>query len=1000
MADNPSELEALRTQIDHLEQNFRAELQALREKIQRLEAAALGTPIGPAHIPTNPAPPAAAPATQPLSADIPVDELTIVFEENPPHGTHASSAGPRARFASVSKWGVSKWGASKWGSQVLQLFGPLGSILAQAGAAYRHYRDQGKAPAFLMTVAGIVAITAGVGYLLQYSFDNFLGPGAKLVIGAVIGVGVIAAAAQLHRTHQHLRDYASSLIGLGVIVVYLCGYFAGPYYGFFPTLGTLGAFAATVALAYWLALRFQTRVVAVVTLGGGIIAPWLVSDPSAIEEVYAGFLVLLTGASLHLARRLSWQPLTHLTFASTVAVIELLALQHGTEGWPLRAAASAHFYLFFYFLLFDGLELKRQPARTSLVMLTSLVAFFVLVSVQTTADPQLLAGLLILNAAVVGVPFFLGFTVGSAARPVFILAAGILLGYGLLSLARFDYLGLLWGIEAVGLIAVGLRYRSAAVYYEGLAILALSSASTLWSGLQWLLDGDVLSALAGNDSGIGSGIGSGSWPFPPAWLAMLGLVAYIEIAGRLLRSVDCEMRLTRSLVPWLYELQGVAGALVWLGLVCMVAPEWIAPLATVPLFSLLYLASTRRLTLVQIVGLLHICFLAAAVTLAGLEVGNFHFSEQPALAKLTRIELFAVFWLLQAFYERFYPQSAFARWARPLRQLFYLLVPMFFLPKLIREAPAYLPLALWGSASIAWVLYRFVRSQPLRVETLLLILVASGFTFVACAASYFDLATSHSYWALGTGLVFFALLTVCEGAFVRVQGHPLRMGLIATSFYFGGSIFAVVFAGFESPTLASAVTAGYFAVLAAGHLRMPFVRPVIKASYTLSTTLVALAIIVSVDTALPNWALLLCYVLALASWGYLLHARRPALRLGHRTSGGPIVQQWLWHTLIGLAYASANAAVFHDALGPATSVCLVVHASTIVFLTLRPRWQRLTWLALTLFVSAGCKVVFYDMEDFSIVEKIIALMAMGTVLLGTAYWFQQMRSRTAAATPA
>ena len=75
-----------------------------------------------------------------------------------------------------------------------------------------------------------------------------------------------------------MHDYASAIIGLGVVVLYLCAYFTGPYYGLTDAAGSFALFAGTVAVGYCLALIFETRVVAVITLVGGIAAPWTLTD--------------------------------------------------------------------------------------------------------------------------------------------------------------------------------------------------------------------------------------------------------------------------------------------------------------------------------------------------------------------------------------------------------------------------------------------------------------------------------------------------------------------------------------------------------------------------------------------------------------------------------------------------------------------------------------------------------------------------------------------------
>jgi uncharacterized membrane protein len=340
-----------------------------------------------------------------------------------------------------------------------------------------------------MTVAGLAAMMAGFGYLLQYSFDNFLGPSAKLELSALIGVAVIVGAARLHRRNERMRDYASALIGLGVTILYLCCYFAGPYFGLVVTSVTFVLYATTVGIAYALALAFHTRVVAVVTLLGGVLAPWLVTEAQQIEDVYPVFAVLLTAASLHLARRLRWEVLVQLTFLATAALQTLVA-DVDPDAWISCASANAHFYLFVCFLLFDGRRATRELTQGGAAVLVGVLVLFVLIATQALTDDDALGVLFVVNAAFIVAPFFLPIVGGGGTRAVFVLSGGVLLGYGILSLTNVDYLGFLWVLEGLALLYVGMRYHTALVRYEGLAALGLGSLSALLVIGEWFLDGE------------------------------------------------------------------------------------------------------------------------------------------------------------------------------------------------------------------------------------------------------------------------------------------------------------------------------------------------------------------------------------------------------------------------------------------------------------------------------------------------------------------------------
>jgi hypothetical protein len=81
------------------------------------------------------------------------------------------------------------------------------------------------------------------------------------------------------------------------------------------------------------------------------------------------------------------------------------------------------------------------------------------------------------------------------------------------------------------------------------------------------------------------------------------------------------------------------------------------------------------------------------------------------------------------------------------------------------------------------------------------------------------------------------------------------------------------------------------------------------------------------------------------------------------------IESWCWYGLIVLGYIWTGGALFGEPYGPASSGCAVLHATTLLFLTLWAPWQALGRLAVVLFVGAALKIDFYDMADFSAVEK-------------------------------
>ena len=140
---------------------------------------------------------------------------------------------------------------------------------------YGHYKSQNKLPVFFMTLGGVVALLFGFGYLMQFAEDIYFE-------FAKIGSGLAAAAVatwwgrRLLVEYERYSEFGSALLGLGLSLVYLSLYTMSesaymPWAG--GAVGVLLLLANT-AWGAWLALRYDTKVVAFISLLGGACVPF------------------------------------------------------------------------------------------------------------------------------------------------------------------------------------------------------------------------------------------------------------------------------------------------------------------------------------------------------------------------------------------------------------------------------------------------------------------------------------------------------------------------------------------------------------------------------------------------------------------------------------------------------------------------------------------------------------------------------------------------------
>jgi hypothetical protein len=252
---------------------------------------------------------------------------------------------------------------------------------------------------------------------------------------------------------------------------------------------------------------------------------------------------------------------------------------------------------------------------------------------------------------------------------------------------------------------------------------------------------------------------------------------------------------------------------------------------------------------------------------------------------------------------------------------------------------------------------------------------------------------------LAAGNVLLLALLLYEKGLIRptFEQSPFRRLFTAFFYFLGASVFAVAFVLSENFELSLLIVATYFYFLVLKYPTYPPLRRNLVYAYCIACLSAALVIVVY-TLAYPAFdsyesALVL---FATSIIGVVAHKRRATVRAVIRKTGGRTVHLWAYQFLVALTYAAIAYHIFRDWLSPALSVVLVVHATVLLFLTLKPRYECLTKLMLGFYGLAIVKIIFMDLSEASLIEKVIAFLIIGVLLLAGAYQFQKFRGATAA----
>ncbi len=372
----------------------------------------------------------------------------------------------------------------------LDVFGaPLNDLTSFLKNTYTKYKEKNQLPVFFMTLAGIAALLFGFGYLMQLSL-NYIGEYVeilKIATGFASSSGIAWWANRLAKRHKKYSDFSSALLGLSISLNYLFIYFLSNASDISsllisPVVGFVLICLNTV-WAIFLSLRFETKIVAVLSLLGGAFAPfYLNSDGNSVA--YFVYLWILSAASIYVANKIKWKALGTVSFFTAASILELTLLgrQESLSRTAFTIIFHAFAYLFAWISLFDGRKLVQKLERATIVLLAgnlSVFLFNLYFLSRGHQDFKSLGLMYVINAAV----FFPGLwlldrNASKQIRLLLLVIAGTFIAFALPAIFNANLLGLFWSIEALALVFLGYNFNMLNVRKEGYLLLGVALSKT------------------------------------------------------------------------------------------------------------------------------------------------------------------------------------------------------------------------------------------------------------------------------------------------------------------------------------------------------------------------------------------------------------------------------------------------------------------------------------------------------------------------------------------
>jgi uncharacterized membrane protein len=350
-------------------------------------------------------------------------------------------------------------------------FGPHGTV----GAEAKSMLEQQIGTKWIL-IAGIITVIFGAGFFLKYAYDSgWIGPTGRVIIAACAGLVALAVGEVTRR-----RGYgivAKGTTALGFVLLYLAVFAAHRYYELMTSAPTfILALLITVAAMLY-AVAVDEILAAFLSLLGGFLTPVIVSTGQNLPMPLFSYVTILSVGAMLCAYYRKWRAVDWLSFAGTFALYtgwfeKFYRPVMGTTTGPPEQMPVALAWLAVFFAIYLLLpvlyqlvkKIKAHKEDVFLVLANAAIVFYYLWTILFDKYRPFLAfaaiGLCAAHLLMMAV------LVKRCREDLNLRLALSVIGLFFLTIAVPLYLkmyavAMAWAVEALILVVIGLRYRSA-----------------------------------------------------------------------------------------------------------------------------------------------------------------------------------------------------------------------------------------------------------------------------------------------------------------------------------------------------------------------------------------------------------------------------------------------------------------------------------------------------------------------------------------------------------
>ncbi len=217
---------------------------------------------------------------------------------------------------------------------------------------------------------GIIALLFGVGFFLKYAFENnLIGVTGRVMMGIIAGIALLVVGDILSRKETY-RQYSFFLSGGGLAILYLSIYGAFNFYQLIDQTTAFIFMAIITAGGAVLSLKSDSARLANMSLLGGFLTPFLVSNGTDSQVALFTYILLLDLSFLGISYFKKWLGTYLLSFFGTYFVYYMWSVRFYSPDklWPTMFFLTAFFAVFLVAAFLSSVSKKKISTENDVIV--------------------------------------------------------------------------------------------------------------------------------------------------------------------------------------------------------------------------------------------------------------------------------------------------------------------------------------------------------------------------------------------------------------------------------------------------------------------------------------------------------------------------------------------------------------------------------------------------------------------------------------------------------